>query len=93
MRGSFTLIEDDFRSNDHSSKGVYTELRLSFEVVDDAIEVDYDVVHGEWKLPYDSLAWHLPTGDGRTVRVKPGRAEGRMTKEDGVQRFEMPVSV
>ncbi|TDL29099.1 hypothetical protein BD410DRAFT_3704 [Rickenella mellea] len=80
MSGSFTLIEDDGRTNDHTDKGVYTELELTFAVVDggngeEVIEVDCAVVKGGYKLPYDAIWFELPLGDEREVRAAKGKIE------------------
>ncbi|KAJ7121284.1 glycosyl hydrolases family 31-domain-containing protein [Mycena crocata] len=88
-RGSFTLIEDDGVSNDHTAKGVYTELFVSFSVsaAGKEVVVDYEMVHGAYKLPYEVIWFELPVGDARKLVVKQGKKERRKTeggKEVGI---------
>jgi alpha-glucosidase len=79
--GSFTLIEDDGVSNDHTGMGVYTELVVSFAATEAKVVVDYEVVHGAYKLPYEVIWIELPVGDKRKVVVKEGKTE--RLKENG----------
>lgn len=73
--GTFTLIEDDGVSNDHTNDGHYTEIMISFKVfrlpVDgcdiDVVEVDYEFKHRGYELPYDLMEVKLP--DGNTSRI------------------------
>ncbi|KAF7357793.1 BZ3500-MvSof-1268-A1-R1-Chr3-1g06135 protein [Mycena venus] len=74
-RGSFTLIEDDGVSNDHTDKGVYTELVVSFAATEGEVFVDYEVVHSAYKLPYEVIWFELPVGDKRQLVVKGGKTE------------------
>jgi alpha-glucosidase len=76
-QGSFTLIEDDGVSNDHTGKGVYTELVVSFAATEAEVVVDYQVVHGAYKLPYEVIWFELPRGDKRKLVVKGGKTERR----------------
>ncbi|KAJ7761077.1 glycosyl hydrolases family 31-domain-containing protein [Mycena metata] len=76
-QGSFTLIEDDGVSNDHTAKGVYTELVISFAATSTEVVVGYEVVHGAYKLPYEVIWFELPVGDKRKVMVKRGKTERR----------------
>ncbi|KAF8199901.1 glycosyl hydrolases family 31-domain-containing protein [Mycena galopus ATCC 62051] len=74
-QGSFTLIEDDGVSNEHTGTGVYTELVVSFVATEAEVVVDYEVVHGEYKLPYEVIWLELPRGDTRKLVVKGGKTE------------------
>ncbi|KAJ6594391.1 glycosyl hydrolases family 31-domain-containing protein [Mycena capillaripes] len=76
-RGSFTLIEDDGVSNEHTGKGVYTELVVSFAATEAEVVVDYEVVHGAYKLPYEVIWFELPVGDKRKLVVKEGKKDRR----------------
>lgn len=79
MKGSFSLIEDDGTSNDHSLKGVYTELNITFKVEpssassSEKVEVDYQVIRGSYKLPYDKMEFVLPKGDERELVAAEGK--------------------
>ncbi|KAK4049956.1 hypothetical protein OIV83_003780 [Microbotryomycetes sp. JL201] len=71
--GTFTLIEDDFRSNNHTGKGAYTEVQFWFKVVDeDTVGVGYDVVKKDWPLSYKDVAVRLPPGDARRIVAGDG---------------------
>ncbi|KAM0786221.1 hypothetical protein ACM66B_007024 [Microbotryomycetes sp. NB124-2] len=88
--GSFTLVEDDFRSNDHTDKGVYTEIHFWFKVVDsESVQVGYDVVRKEWPLPYRDVAVCLPPGDARQVVG----AEGFKVTRDKQRGFRLSVEL
>ncbi|KAJ7267606.1 glycosyl hydrolases family 31-domain-containing protein [Mycena haematopus] len=76
-QGSFTLIEDDGVSNDHTGAGVYTELVVSFSATEAAVVVDYEVVRGAYKLPYEVIWFELPRGDERKVVVRREKTERR----------------
>ena len=65
--GSFTLIEDDGKSNDHTTKGIYTEMVVSFEVVDETVVIEVEVVKGEYELGYEVLWFELPMDDEREM--------------------------
>ncbi|KAJ6489585.1 glycosyl hydrolases family 31-domain-containing protein [Mycena vitilis] len=78
--GSFTLIEDDGVSNDHTGKGVYTELVVSFNATGAEVVVNYEVVHGAYKLPYDVIWVKLPVGDKRRIVIQDGKMERRGEK-------------
>ncbi|KAI5478030.1 hypothetical protein MNV49_005493 [Pseudohyphozyma bogoriensis] len=89
--GTFTLIEDDGKSNDHTSKKVYTEIELAFKSADaTTVEVSYAVVHGKYKLPYDTIFWALPEGDQRKV-VGGHACDVAEVTRDGRRRFAMKV--
>jgi alpha-glucosidase len=66
-RGSFTLVEDDGKSNDHTTKGNYTEMVISFEVVDETVVIEVEVVKGEYELGYEVLWFELPMDDEREM--------------------------
>lgn len=92
MEGSFTLIEDDGKSSDHTSEGIYTEIQIFFRVVQsetepgvEAIEVGYDVV--TWKYtPEAEILWFvLPKGDQRKMQSE-GRS-GTWDMKAGEERF------
>ena len=77
--GSFTLIEDDGQSNDHTLRGVYTEIELSFKVTsaehEEVVEVDYELTHaGYWPLPYSSIELRLPASDNRKIVAAEGKS-------------------
>ncbi|KAJ7782318.1 glycosyl hydrolases family 31-domain-containing protein [Mycena maculata] len=80
--GSFTLVEDDGVTNAHTGAGVYTEIILSFAASEAEVVVDYEVVHGAYKLPYDVIWFELPKGDRRKVVVKGGKTERREQNGD-----------
>ncbi|KAJ7091907.1 glycosyl hydrolases family 31-domain-containing protein [Mycena belliarum] len=81
--GSFTLVEDDGVSNDHTGRGTYTELVVSFTASgSDAVIVDCEVVKGAYKLPYEVIWFELPVGDARKVVVKGGKAGRRRHNGD-----------
>lgn len=89
QKGSFTLIEDDGKSNDHTnpSRRGYTEIFLSFTVVEggESVEVDFEVVHRRFELPYEVVWFELPRGDRRTLKVREGKVEaGRKERRVGV---------
>jgi alpha-glucosidase len=79
--GRFTLVEDDGVSNDHTGKGAYTELVVSFAAAggdrDSEVVVDCEVVRGAYELPYDVIWFELPVGNARRVVVKEGKEERR----------------
>ncbi|CAK5265429.1 unnamed protein product [Mycena citricolor] len=75
--GSFTLIEDDGVSNEHLDKGIYTEILLTYSATATEVVVDYEVVHGQFKLPYEAVWIQLPIGDQRKIVVKAGKKEAK----------------
>ena len=83
--GSFALIEDDGRSNDHLAEGKYTEIELSFKAHGDEVEVRSTVVHGQYALPYDYIEWELPKGDSRKLVLGAGME--RWAGVEGSKRF------
>jgi alpha-glucosidase len=113
--GTFTLIEDDGFSNDHTRHG-YTEINLSFRVISqtlhctdsatnsnqdsagagipgskDVVEVDYEIVHAGYALPYDTITFRLPEGDSRTIVPAFGKTLSRSTesREGAVMRISV----
>lgn len=72
LSGSFTLIEDDGKSNAHLDEGRFTEIELSFKVVGETVEVGWKLVHGDYPLPYTYIAWELPKGDMRQLVLGAG---------------------
>jgi alpha-glucosidase len=88
LTGSFTLIEDDGRTNDHLEKGLYTELALHFAVKGAEVEVRWELVHGGYSLPYQELTWELPKGDTRKVVAASGM-EWRRNEGDEGERFSL----
>lgn len=83
LSGSFTLVEDDGRTNEHLEQGVYTELDLHFAVKEDEVEVWWELVHGGYCLPYREIAWQLPKGDRRTIVAARGMAGRREKGSNG----------
>jgi alpha-glucosidase len=94
-RGKFTLIEDDGMSNAHTGQGVYTELLLSFKAAapGGVVVVDYEVVHGGYKLPYDVIWFELPASDVRKVVVKGGKTEKRRLHADGREEIGITIEL
>ncbi|KAJ7485732.1 glycosyl hydrolases family 31-domain-containing protein [Mycena latifolia] len=92
--GRFILIEDDGVSNDHTGRGVYAELVLSFTAAGANAEVvvDCKVVKGAYKLPYDVIWFELPVGDARKIVVKGGKTE-RRRQNGGKEEVGIVVSV
>lgn len=86
--GTFTLIEDDGRSNAHLAEGKFTELELSFCVVGERVEVASDVLQDGYPLPYEYIAWELPKGDSRQLIL----GEGMELWEGDDERFCTRVS-
>ncbi|KDN45363.1 hypothetical protein RSAG8_04950, partial [Rhizoctonia solani AG-8 WAC10335] len=83
-KGSFKLVEDDGKTNEHTEKGAFTELELSFQVGpgakgEQAIEVDVKELNNSYALPYKIVWFILPPGDNRKLRVPAGLA--RKTSE------------
>jgi hypothetical protein len=88
LHGSFTLIEDDGQSNDHTLRDGYTEIELSFKVtksdLGDVVEVDYKLIHaGYWPLPYSSIELRLPVGDDRRIVGAEGKSVRTQPCENG----------
>lgn len=71
--GRFTLIEDDGLTNSTA----YTQIELSFAVVqvggEEAVQVDYEIIHGAFELPYEVLWWELPQRDLRRIVGAAGK--------------------
>lgn len=97
-RGSFKLIEDDGKTNDHVERGSFTELELGFHVVasEDGkqyVEVDVKTLHNSYTLPYDVIWFVLPVGDARELRVASGSTRKTSTREaDGRRMFGVYLS-
>ncbi|CAE6391128.1 unnamed protein product [Rhizoctonia solani] len=76
-KGSFKLIEDDGKTNEHAEKGVFTELELSFQVNlgekgEQNVEVDVKELKTAYSLPYKIVWFILPPGDGRKLKTAAG---------------------
>ncbi|CAE6422163.1 unnamed protein product [Rhizoctonia solani] len=83
-KGSFRLVEDDGKTNDHAEKGAFTELELSFQVGSgekgqQVVEVDVKELKNAYALPYNVIWFVLPVRDSRKLRVSTG--SGRKTSE------------
>ena len=82
--GTFTLIEDDGRTNAHTLDGAFTELELSFRILCEegveSVEVNYAVVHAGYELLYEVIWFELPKGDARRIAAAEGR---RAVVEEG----------
>ncbi|CUA71205.1 alpha-glucosidase [Rhizoctonia solani] len=83
-KGSFRLVEDDGKTNDHAEKGAFTELELSFQVGSgekgqQVVEVDVKELKNAYALPYSVIWFVLPVGDSRKLSVSTG--SGRKTSE------------
>ncbi|QRV92527.1 glycoside hydrolase family 31 protein [Ceratobasidium sp. AG-Ba] len=82
--GSFTLIEDDGKTNAHVDQGVYTEVEVMFQVQDKGcVEVDVKVLHNAYQLLYDVIWFVLPIGDNREMKAKGNVKSETKTGEDG----------
>ena len=82
QQGKFTLVEDDFKSNDHVGKNSYTEIEFGFESIDDkTVQVGMQVVREAWELPYEHIRVELPRGDKR--RVVAGQGASGVENSDG----------
>ncbi|QRV77708.1 glycoside hydrolase family 31 protein [Ceratobasidium sp. AG-Ba] len=82
--GSFTLIEDDGKTNAHVDQGVYTEVEVTFQVQDKGcVEVDVKVLHNAYELLYDVIWFVLPIGDNREMKAKGNVKSETKTGEDG----------
>lgn len=97
MEGSFTLIEDDGKSSDHTSKGIYSEIQIFFRVVQslaemggEAIEVGYDVVTWKYTPEAEVLWFTLPKGDIRRMQPSEGRS-GIWEGDAGEGRFGLKL--
>jgi alpha-glucosidase len=98
MSGSFTLIEDDGISNDHTTAQVYTELSIWFKIVNDAENVEEEVVvagvttvREKFQLPYEWVWFVLPKGDRRRVLSEGGENLEEKTAEDGATMFGLKI--
>jgi len=93
--GSFILIEDDGQSNDHTLRGVYTEIELSFKVTyaehEEVVEVDYELTHAGWPLPYSSIELRLPASDNRKIVVAEGKSV--RTQMGDIARVELLLAM
>ncbi|KAG8764033.1 hypothetical protein FRC12_008332 [Ceratobasidium sp. 428] len=82
--GSFTLVEDDGKTNAHVNEGVYTELEVSFLAEDEEyIEVDVKVLHNAYAVPYDVIWFVLPVKDKRKMKAKSGTNTEVKVGDDG----------
>ncbi|KAL8286348.1 hypothetical protein RQP46_004365 [Phenoliferia psychrophenolica] len=85
--GHFTLVEDDGRTNSTAR----TQLELSFAVVDvkgvEVVQVDYQLACAEFELPFDTIWWELPSGDGRNLVG----AAGKEVHRDSEGRFGLKL--
>lgn len=80
--GSFTLIEDDGKTNAHVERGVYSQVELSFRVAGaQSVEVDVKVVKDSYALPYDTVWFALPIGDKRELCIAEGSGKGASVRE------------
>lgn len=76
LEGSFTLVEDDGHTNDHTLRGIYSDIILSFRVIqgeEDIVVVDYNVVHSGYHLPFGAIEIRLPEGDKRRIVAADGK--------------------
>ncbi|CEL62592.1 alpha-glucosidase [Rhizoctonia solani AG-1 IB] len=88
--GSFKLVEDDGKTNEHAEKGVFTELELSFQVGlgergRQDVVVDVKELNNTYSLPYDIIWFILPPGDDRKLKTAAGSTKKTAEKkaEDG----------
>lgn len=87
-KGSFTLIEDDGKTNDHTLSNIYSEVIISFSVevilsqsdeavaVEEEVEVviiDYKVIHNLYEVKYREIEFVLPKGDNRKLIAGEGK--------------------
>lgn len=92
-KGSFTLIEDDGTSNDHTDKGFFTELDLSFVTIStDRVEVAVQTIRHQYVLPYSTMLWLLPSGDERVLVDVEGKILEQVEK-DGKRAFVMDLAL
>lgn len=86
VTGSFTLIEDDGKTNAHVERGIFTEIKLSFRVAPDnqgsqRVEVGVEIATHSYDLPYDIIWFVLPVGDTRELCLAPGSGKGAPVRE------------
>jgi alpha-glucosidase len=79
-RGTFTIIEDDGKTNGHTIEGAFTEIVVSFEVVGDQVEIGLELLRDEYDLTYGVVWFELPKGDEREMVGAKGRT---IVREDG----------
>ncbi|CAE6415464.1 unnamed protein product [Rhizoctonia solani] len=96
-KGSFKLVEDDGKSNEHVEKGAFTELELSFQVGEkgqQVVEVDVKELSNSYNLPYSVIWFILPLGDNRKLRVPTGSARktSEQKADDGRVMFGVHIS-
>ncbi|CAE6538194.1 unnamed protein product [Rhizoctonia solani] len=89
-KGTFKLVEDDGKTNEHTENGAFTELELNFQVspgekAEQEIEVDVKELNNSYTLPYDVVWFILPLGDNRKLRVPAGstRKTSEQKADDG----------
>ncbi|KAF8685452.1 glycosyl hydrolase 31 family [Rhizoctonia solani] len=75
--GSFKLVEDDGKTNEHAEKGIFTELEISFQVNPgekgkQEVQVDVKELNSAYPLPYTVIWFILPPGDGRKLKAAAG---------------------
>ncbi|KAG8689890.1 hypothetical protein FRC11_015020 [Ceratobasidium sp. 423] len=98
-KGSFKLVEDDGKTNEHVEKGVFTELELSFQVGpgekgQQTVEVDVKELSNSYVLPYNVVWFILPLGDSRKLRAPAGsvRKTSEQKADDGRVMFGIHLS-
>lgn len=77
-KGSFSLIEDDGKTDAHTSQQLYTELELSYVASASHVEVSIDIKHAKYQLPYDTITFKLPEGDNRELIYKNTNGKGKL---------------
>ncbi|KAG9127037.1 hypothetical protein FRC07_000922 [Ceratobasidium sp. 392] len=83
-RGTFTLVEDDGKTNAHVNEGVHTELEIGFQVEDgEDVEVDLKVLHSAYAVPYDVIWFVLPVRDTRKLKSKSETKTEARKSDDG----------
>lgn len=96
--GSFKLVEDDGKSNDHVEKGAFTELELSFQVAPGEkdqhfVEVDVKTLKDSYALPYEIIWFVLPPKDKREIRLVSSSAKKTSTRKADDGRTMLGVHV
>ncbi|KAJ1304276.1 hypothetical protein OPQ81_005436 [Rhizoctonia solani] len=86
--GSFRLVEDDGKTNEHVEKGAFTELELSFQAQpgekgQQIVEVDVKELSKSYALPFNVIWFILPLGDNRKLRVPLGSTRKTSEEKDG----------
>ncbi|KAG8732857.1 hypothetical protein FRC11_010456 [Ceratobasidium sp. 423] len=98
-KGSFKLVEDDGKTNEHAEKGSFAELELSFQVSpgekgQQTVEVDIKELSNSYTLPYNIIWFILPIEDTRKLRVPAGstRKTSEQKADDGRVMFGIHLS-